>query len=126
MISYRKRRLISVLLINIFLAIAIYYLIFLWQNKNNIRISIPLTLKERVISFMEEEDILFAYAQNSEDILLFWKDLKIKIGDNEQLDRKATIIKYLFPVLQERYSTIEYLDVRFPENIVIKYRIQSI
>jgi len=27
----------------------------------------------------------------------------------------------LFPVIQTRQEQIEYVDVRFPENVVIKY-----
>ncbi|MFA5928730.1 MAG: hypothetical protein WC838_05490, partial [Candidatus Margulisiibacteriota bacterium] len=42
-------------------------------------------------------------------------------GPQNTMDKKIKILRPLFPIIQNRYDQIEYVDLRFPENVVIKY-----
>jgi cell division protein FtsQ len=45
--------------------------------------------------------------------------LRVKIGRGENIQRKMEVFKALLPVINNRWSQIEYVDVRFPDNPVI-------
>ena len=81
---------------------------------------LPLTLKERLLRFIPEEEMVLDHSTPGELVLL-WQDVPIKLGRMENISQKVTILKTLFPVIQTRQEQIEYVDVRFPENVVIKY-----
>lgn len=48
--------------------------------------------------------------------------LRVKIGSGENVKRKMAIFKKLLPVIANKWLQVEYLDVRYPDNPVIKYR----
>jgi cell division septal protein FtsQ len=49
--------------------------------------------------------------------------LKVKIGDTREINRKMRIFETLFSdVVADKWHEVEYIDVRFPDNPVIKYK----
>lgn len=48
--------------------------------------------------------------------------LQVKVGDAEQMERKMEVFEALLPVIAGKWAQVEYVDVRFPDNPVIKYR----
>jgi len=48
--------------------------------------------------------------------------LRVKIGRDENLSEKIEILKGLLKELAGRWGQVEYVDVRFPNNPVVKYR----
>ena len=51
-----------------------------------------------------------------DDILL------VKVGRNEDIRHKMEIFKALLPEIAGRWDKVAYVDVRYPENPVIKFR----
>ena len=51
-----------------------------------------------------------------DDILL------VKVGRNEDVRHKMEVFKALLPEIEGRWDTVAYVDVRYPENPVIKFR----
>lgn len=48
--------------------------------------------------------------------------LKVKLGRDEDLDRKMAVFKKLQPVVAGNWASVEYIDVRYPDNPVIKFK----
>ncbi|MEE8638383.1 MAG: FtsQ-type POTRA domain-containing protein [Candidatus Margulisiibacteriota bacterium] len=48
--------------------------------------------------------------------------LRVKVGDAEKIKRKMEVFGALLPEIAGRWPQVEYVDVRFPDNPVIKYR----
>ncbi|MFH1347359.1 MAG: FtsQ-type POTRA domain-containing protein [Candidatus Margulisiibacteriota bacterium] len=48
--------------------------------------------------------------------------LRVKVGDAEEIKRKMEVFEALMPVIAGKWSKVEYVDVRFPDNPVIKYK----
>jgi cell division protein FtsQ len=48
--------------------------------------------------------------------------LSVKLGRPEEIDRKMAIFKNFLPVIEGKWDQVEYVDVRFPENPVIKFK----
>jgi cell division septal protein FtsQ len=49
--------------------------------------------------------------------------LKVKIGDTQEIKRKMDIFETLFSaVVADKWHEVEYIDVRFTDNPVIKYK----
>ena len=58
-----------------------------------------------------------------ENINLLLDDLlRVKVGAAENFKRKMEVFEALLPVIAGKWSTVEYVDVRYPDNPVIKYR----
>ncbi len=51
-----------------------------------------------------------------DDILL------VKLGRNEDVRRKMDIFKALLSQVNGKWSAVEYIDVRYPDNPVVKYK----
>ena len=51
-----------------------------------------------------------------DDILL------VKVGRNEDIRHKMEIFKALLPEIESRWDKVAYVDVRYPDNPVIKFR----
>jgi cell division protein FtsQ len=58
------------------------------------------------------EDISFSL----DDILL------VKVGRNEDVRHKMDVFKALLPEIEGRWANVAYVDVRYPENPVIKFK----
>jgi len=48
--------------------------------------------------------------------------LRVKIGRNEAIKTKMAVFKRLLPVIEGRWILVEYIDVRYPDVPVIKYK----
>ena len=48
--------------------------------------------------------------------------LKVKLGRDEEVRRKMEVFKTLLKVIEGKWNTVEYVDVRYPDNPVIKYK----
>lgn len=48
--------------------------------------------------------------------------LRVKLGMAENVPRKMEVFEALLPVIAGKWSEVEYVDVRYPDNPVIKYR----
>ncbi len=48
--------------------------------------------------------------------------LRVRIGRGEDIARKMEVFRALLPVISGKWPQVEYVDVRFPDNPVIKYR----
>lgn len=48
--------------------------------------------------------------------------LKVKLGRGEDIALKMAVFKQLLPEFNDKWSQVEYIDVRFPANPVIKFR----
>jgi cell division protein FtsQ len=48
--------------------------------------------------------------------------LRVKIGRDENIKRKMEVFKSLLPVIEGKWTQVEYVDVRYPDNPVVKYR----
>ncbi|MGB9612747.1 MAG: cell division protein FtsQ/DivIB [Candidatus Margulisiibacteriota bacterium] len=48
--------------------------------------------------------------------------LFVKIGRDENLKEKIEVFKALIPILAGKWAQIEYVDVRYPQNPVVKYK----
>ncbi len=118
----KTKRKISLFILTLLTGFLFYLASFSWQNG---RLPIgpsrmPLTLQERLATFIPKKEIVLDNS-NPENLILLWKDLTIKIGEMENISQKVKTLQYLFPILQTRYKQIEYVDIRFAENITIKY-----
>lgn len=60
---------------------------------------------------------------NFKDISFSLNDLsRVRIGRNEKIKEKMAVFKKLLPVIADRWGQVEYVDVRFPKNPVIKFK----
>ncbi len=58
-----------------------------------------------------------------EDVNFFLDDLlRVKVGDDERIKRKMEVFGVILPRIAGRWSKVEYVDVRYPDNPVIKYK----
>jgi cell division protein FtsQ len=48
--------------------------------------------------------------------------LLVKIGDTNKIKKKMTVFVALLPEIAGKWGQVEYVDVRFPDNPVIKYK----
>lgn len=48
--------------------------------------------------------------------------LRVRVGDTEQVKRKMEVFEALLPQIEGRWPQVEYMDVRFPDNPVIKFK----
>lgn len=48
--------------------------------------------------------------------------LRVKIGRDEEIKKKMDVFKALLPVIEDKWSQVEHVDVRYPDNPVIRYR----
>ena len=48
--------------------------------------------------------------------------LEVKVGNIAKLKRKMKVFGALTPIVADRWSKVEYVDIRIPDNPVIKYR----
>ena len=48
--------------------------------------------------------------------------LWIKIGRAENVREKMAVFKKLLPVIADKWSQVDYVDVRYPDNPVVKYK----
>ncbi len=48
--------------------------------------------------------------------------LRVKVGRDEEIKKKMDVFKALLPVMEGKWQEVEYVDVRFPDNPVIRYR----
>jgi cell division protein FtsQ len=48
--------------------------------------------------------------------------LRVKLGETERVRRKMAVFVALLPEIAGKWSKVEYVDVRYPENPVIKYK----
>ncbi|MFH1429025.1 MAG: hypothetical protein ABIH39_04700 [Candidatus Margulisiibacteriota bacterium] len=118
----KARRQLSVIVISLLFGLIFFKTAQLIQGKytGTIPDKMPLTLKERLLEFIPEDEIAFDQS-DPDKLVLLWKDLNIRLGRSKTYDQEVMILKTLFPIIQNRYNQIEYVDVRFPENVVIKY-----
>ena len=62
-------------------------------------------------------------AGNREDIIIYIEDImKVKIGDPRDMERKILIVKAMLGSVKGKWTKVDYLDVRVPDNPVIKYK----
>ena len=60
---------------------------------------------------------------NREDIIIYVEDiLKVKIGDQNEIERKIRIIKALLSSVTGKWNKVAYIDVRVPDSPVIRFR----
>jgi cell division protein FtsQ len=48
--------------------------------------------------------------------------LRVKVGRAEQIKRKMEVFKGLLTVVEGKWAQVEYVDVRYPDNPVIRYK----
>ncbi|MFA4844155.1 MAG: FtsQ-type POTRA domain-containing protein [Candidatus Margulisiibacteriota bacterium] len=48
--------------------------------------------------------------------------LRVKLGRNEEIKRKLAVFRALLPAVEGNWPAVEYIDVRYPDNPVIKYK----
>jgi cell division septal protein FtsQ len=48
--------------------------------------------------------------------------LRVKVGRDENVKEKMGVFKRLLPVIADKWSQVEYVDVRYPDNPVVKYK----
>lgn len=48
--------------------------------------------------------------------------LRVKVGRDEDVKKKMEVFKNLLSVIANKWSQVEYVDVRYPDNPVIKYK----
>jgi len=48
--------------------------------------------------------------------------LPVKVGRNENIKRKLEIFKALLSQVNGRWAAVEYIDVRYPDNPVVKFK----
>jgi cell division protein FtsQ len=62
-------------------------------------------------------------ASNWEDIIIYIEDiLKVKIGDPKDIERKIRLVRALLGSVKGKWTKVAYMDVRVPDNPVIKFR----
>lgn len=121
--SPKARRQLTIGLLIVSCASLIFFLVNISQQKNHTiqPTHLPQTLIERLKTFIPEDSITFDQS-DPQQLVVLWKDLNIKIGSpQENLNQKIIVLKALFPIIQNRYDYIEYVDIRYPDNAVIKY-----
>lgn len=119
----KARRKLFLAIIIIFCASFIFFLVNISQQKLTAPppSHLPQTIKERLKTFIPEDSITFDQT-NPDQLIILWQDLNIKIGSpQENLNQKIIVLKALFPIIQNRYEQIEYVDISYPDNAVIKY-----
>lgn len=61
--------------------------------------------------------------QNLEDISLMVEDLlQVRLGSGQNISKKMLVFKRLLQEIQGKWDRVEYVDVRFPDSPVIKYK----
>ena len=48
--------------------------------------------------------------------------LNVKVGRDENIKRKMEVFEGLLPVIEGRWPEVEYVDVRYPDNPVVKFK----
>jgi cell division protein FtsQ len=48
--------------------------------------------------------------------------LRVRLGQATDIKRKMEIFEALLPVIEEKWAQVEYVDVRYPDNPVVKYK----
>ncbi len=48
--------------------------------------------------------------------------LRVKVGDDQNIKKKMEVFGALLPKIAGRWEQVEYVDVRYPDNPVIKYK----
>ncbi len=48
--------------------------------------------------------------------------LRVKLGRDDAIGRKMEVFKALLPEISDRWQKVEYVDVRYPDDPVIKFR----
>ena len=48
--------------------------------------------------------------------------LQVKVGRNEDVRRKMAVFKALLPEIEGRWDSVAYVDVRYPDNPVIRFK----
>lgn len=62
-------------------------------------------------------------AGNREDIIIYIEDiLKVKIGDPRNIERKIQVVKAMLGSLKGNWTKVAYMDVRVPDDPVIKFK----
>lgn len=60
---------------------------------------------------------------NKEDIIIYIEDmLKVKIGDPADIERKIMVVKALLGSIKGKWPKVAYIDVRVPDDPVIKFK----
>jgi len=48
--------------------------------------------------------------------------LRVKVGEAEEVKKKMEVFEALLPVIVGRWAEVEYVDVRYPDNPVIRFK----
>lgn len=72
--------------------------------------------------FLESERMKLELGGLKRVSLLLDDLLQVKIGDTEKISRKMAVFVALLPEIAGKWSQVEYVDVRYPDNPVIKYK----
>lgn len=48
--------------------------------------------------------------------------LRVKLGNDQKIKHKMEVFEALLPVISKKWSRVDYMDVRYPNNPVIKYK----
>ena len=78
---------------------------------------------QRLSRFMELKKLQLDLGGASGEMSLLLDDiLKVKLGDQSDLEIKMKIFERLVTTIAGKWAKVEYLDVRFPDNPAIKYK----
>jgi len=100
-------------------------------NKNNLEKGMRLDEKDRVfvraalkmLSKFIDISAIQIEVGDREDIVIYIEDiLKVKIGAPSDIERKIKIIKAIRDSVQGKWTKLSYIDVRVPDDPVIKFR----
>ena len=73
-------------------------------------------------TILAKENIKIDFSRKDEIILLVDDFLSVKIGEPVEIERKMAVFKKLRSFEEKRLHSIEYVDVRLPENPAIKFK----
>ncbi|OGC24829.1 hypothetical protein A2291_02350 [candidate division WOR-1 bacterium RIFOXYB2_FULL_42_35] len=76
----------------------------------------------KLARFLDLKNIRLELAGVDNITLLLDDVLRVKLGDYNDIQKKMQVFKALLPVMAGRWSSVVYVDVRYPDNPVIKYK----
>lgn len=77
---------------------------------------------EQLSHFAQAQTIQFDASDKLNWEMLWNQKLLIKIGDTSELSEKVRVLKGLYPLILSKASQMQYIDLRAPQNAVVRYR----
>jgi cell division protein FtsQ len=72
--------------------------------------------------FMDPSAVQIEF-RKKDDIIIYIEDvLKVRLGDQENLEKKISVLSALVTASKDKLDKVQYIDVRLPDSPVVKFK----